>query len=235
MVGLRWRGVVGLVALCVCGAASAQVFLYERENFGGRSFRAANSVSNLDETGFNDRAASVEVRGGRWQLCDDAFFRGRCVVVESGRYPSLREMGLDHRVSSMRELGWTPDDRDGFRGRRDDGRGDDGRRGDPRFGGGQAGGGRAILFAGQGLSGRTFVVGAGGVGDLNDVGFNDRARSLRVEGGYWIFCSDAHFGGNCQTYAPGDYPSLPRGQNDSISSGRPIAERDPPRGRGGRN
>jgi hypothetical protein len=29
--------------------------VYEQDNFGGRSFGASNSVSNLSDTGFNDR------------------------------------------------------------------------------------------------------------------------------------------------------------------------------------
>ena len=33
------------------------------------------------------------------------------------------------------------------------------------------------------------------VANLAGTGFNDRASSLRIEGGYWIFCSDANFHG----------------------------------------
>ena len=139
MIGQWRRCAFGLMLLGVCGFASAQVTLYERENFGGRAFRAPDSVANLDEIGFNDRASSVEVRGGRWQLCDDAGFRGRCVTLEGGQYPSLRAMGLDRRVSSVRELGWTPDGRGGYHG--------------GPVGGGRGPGARAVLFTGPGLSG----------------------------------------------------------------------------------
>jgi hypothetical protein len=38
----------------------------------------------------------------------------------------------------------------------------------------------------------------------------------------WIFCSDAGFRGECRTFGPGDYASLP-GMNDRISSGRMIS------------
>ena len=53
-------------------------------------------------------------------------------------------------------------------------------------------------------------------------GFNDRASSLRVESGYWIFCSAAEFRGDCRTYGPGEYATLP-GLNNVISSGRRIS------------
>jgi hypothetical protein len=60
--------------------------------------------------------------------------------------------------------------------------------------------------------------------NLDGTGFNDRASSLRVEGGYWLFCSDAGFRGTCRTFGPGDYPTLPPGLNNQISSGRRIHE-----------
>ena len=60
------------------------------------------------------------------------------------------------------------------------------------------------------------------VSNFADINFNDRAASLRVEGGYWIFCSDANFGGECLTFGPGDYPTLPWGLSYRISSGRRV-------------
>lgn len=50
-----------------------------------------------------------------------------------------------------------------------------------------------------------------------------RRASLRVESGYWLFCTDANYQGDCHTYGPGDYPNLPGGQNHAISSGRRIS------------
>jgi len=62
--------------------------------------------------------------------------------------------------------------------------------------------------------------------NLDPTGFNDRASSLRVESGYWIFCSDSEFRGDCRTFGPGDYASLP-GMNNVISSGRQISNEYP--------
>ena len=45
------------------------------------------------------------VSGGRWEVCEDARFEGRCVVLRPGRYPSLAAMGLNDRVSSVRSVG----------------------------------------------------------------------------------------------------------------------------------
>lgn len=64
---IRWA--VATATIASTGAASAQISLYEFDGFGGRSYSSNHSVSNLADTGFNDRASSVVVRGGRWQVC----------------------------------------------------------------------------------------------------------------------------------------------------------------------
>ncbi len=96
-------------ALCfIAGSALAQVALHEDDNYGGRVFRSSNAVPNLGDTGFNDKASSVVVRNGKWQLCSDANFRGNCVTLDPGEYPPLRAMGLNDKVSSVQELGGRP-------------------------------------------------------------------------------------------------------------------------------
>ena len=60
------------------------------------------------------------------------------------------------------------------------------------------------------------IVTSDSIPNLDGTGFNDRASSLRVERGYWLFCSDMQFQGECRTFAPGDYPTLPRGLNDAV-------------------
>mgnify|MGYP000116620858 CR=1 FL=1 len=222
-----------VLAVAAATAATAQITLYENDNFNGRSYRASYSVSNLNDSGFNDRASSVTVRNGRWQLCDNAFFRGSCVTLGPGEYPSLRAMGMNDRVSSVRELGWTPDGSGGWNGNdnynRDSGYNNGYKYNNNNWGGGQAwgSGARAVLFSGYNLGGEAFVVTPSGVSNLDRAGFNDKARSLRVESGYWIFCTDADYQGDCNTYGPGDYASLPGGQNHSISSGRRISSNYP--------
>lgn len=93
-----------LAALAMASQAIAQVTLYEHDGFRGRSFTTARQVANFERAGFNDRASSVQVVGGRWEVCEDAQFRGRCIVLRPGRYPSLSAMGLNDRLSSVREI-----------------------------------------------------------------------------------------------------------------------------------
>ena len=60
------------------------------------------------------------------------------------------------------------------------------------------------------------------VADFQHNGFNDRAQSLRVEGGTWMFCSDANLQGQCRTFTPGSYAELPGALNNRLSSGRRV-------------
>jgi uncharacterized protein YcfJ len=84
--------------------AAAQVVFYEREGFEGRSFSTEQAVGNLQRSGFSDRASSVVVLQNRWEVCENARFSGRCVVLRPGRYPSLAALGLNDRVSSVRTV-----------------------------------------------------------------------------------------------------------------------------------
>lgn len=203
----------GAVAIAAGSAMADSITFYENDNFGGRQFTADRSVPNFDRTGFNDRARSVVVHDGRWEICVDADFNGSCSVLAPGNYPNLGAYA--GRVSSVRPVdgsysGYRADS--GGSGVRYDGRG---RNGDAR----------ATLYEGPNLSGRSYPLNDT-MQNLANTGFNDRASSLRVESGYWIFCSDADFRGDCRTYGPGDYASLP-GLNNSISSGRRISHEYP--------
>lgn len=107
---VRVRRFAGLAACLVAGPVLAQIAIYENDNFDGRVYRSDTSVSNLGNTGFNDKASSVIVRNGRWQICSDADFRGTCVTLDAGEYRSLGSMGLNDKVSSVREIGHAAND-----------------------------------------------------------------------------------------------------------------------------
>ena len=84
--------------------AASQATFFEQQGFQGRSFTTERQVFNFERFGFNDRASSVEVLGERWEVCEDARFRGRCIVLRPGRYASLASMGLNDRVTSVRAV-----------------------------------------------------------------------------------------------------------------------------------
>jgi uncharacterized protein YcfJ len=97
------RTALAVAGLAFATQAAANITFYEREGFKGRTFSLANQQNNFERAGFNDRASSAVVsRGERWEVCDDARFRGNCAVLRPGNYPSLRAMGLNDRISSAR-------------------------------------------------------------------------------------------------------------------------------------
>jgi uncharacterized protein YcfJ len=101
------RKLQALFAACgiaVATHAAAQITFYEGEGFTGRGFSTADRIWNFDRIGFNDRASSVVVERGRWEVCDRARFEGRCVILRHGSYPSLRQVGLNNRISSARPM-----------------------------------------------------------------------------------------------------------------------------------
>ena len=96
------QALLAAAALAAAGQAAAQITFYERSDFRGESFTTHGAVGNFGRAGFNDRASSVVVERGRWELCEHARFEGRCVLLRPGSYPSLRDMGLNNTVSSVR-------------------------------------------------------------------------------------------------------------------------------------
>jgi len=95
---------LGVAGILLATQAAAQVTFYEGENFRGRAFTASGEIRNLERQGFNDRASSAIVDRGRWQVCEDRRFEGRCVVLRRGNYPSLASMGLGNSISSVRRI-----------------------------------------------------------------------------------------------------------------------------------
>ena len=156
-----FRSSLTLATLLVAAQASAQVTLYAAEAFRGQSFRAEQTVGNLEREGFNDRASSVVVESGAWEVCEDAFFRGRCVVLRPGRYASLATAGLNERISSMR---------------RADAAAYDGQRPVPAVPA------EITLYDREGFAGRSLIANDT-LANLEREGFNDRASSSVVTGG----------------------------------------------------
>jgi hypothetical protein len=306
---MRFTGLLAAAVAAAAATAGAQdITLYQGENFNGERYSSNQSIEDLSRVGFNDRASSVSIRGGSWQLCSDSYYRGQCATLRAGDYPSLRAMGLGNAVSSIREVGWqgggpgvapgpgpapgggaiTLFDAPGMQGRAFnvngpisnlDGTGFNDRAqsaiinsgqwqicadsdflgscevlgpgqwsdlggvtgrvsslrpmaggggAGPGPGGGAWGGGRTrvVLYEGPNFQGRSYTVNEDSVFNLGTTGFNDRAASMRVERGYWMFCTDANFMGECRTFGPGDYPTL-SWFNNRISSGRRISNEYP--------
>ena len=181
----------------------AQVTFYERKGFEGQSFTTQKPIGNFARQGFNDRASSALVQGDRWEVCEDARFSGRCVVLRPGKYASLAAMGLNNQVSSVRIVNANT--------RIDD------RRYAPAPVTAQV-----TFYERQGFEGQSFTT-QKPIGNFARQGFNDRASSAIVQGDHWEVCEDAQFNGRCVVLRPGKYPSLTTmGLNNRVSSIRAV-------------
>lgn len=207
---VRIKTALAVVAVAMAAHASAQVTFYESDNFLGQSFTTQRQVQNFDRFGFNDRASSAVVAENRWEVCENIKFRGRCVVLRPGQYPSLRAMGLNDGISSMRAVSRNA--------RIDERRYAPMPVATPVV--------PQVTFFGQpGFQGQSVTLDRPAA-NFERFGFNDRASSAVVVGGPWELCEDVRFGGRCVVLRPGRYPSLQSmGLNDRVSSGR-LVDRD---------
>lgn len=203
------RAALTIVVFAAATQASAQVTFYQEPGFQGRSFTTERRVDNFDRFGFNDRASSVTVIGERWEVCDDARYRGRCVVLRPGQYPTLAAMGLNDEIASARAIS---------REQRIDKR---------RYAPAPAPA-QITFYQNESFGGRSFTTDTL-VQDFRRKGFNDRISSLVVTGSdQWEACEDVRFNGRCVVLRPGQYPTL-RGTelNNRISSVRKVATKAP--------
>jgi uncharacterized protein YcfJ len=203
---------LALAGLALAGQASAEITLFGQEGFQGQSYTTSEPVNNLARTRFNDRASSVEVRGEpseRWEVCEDRRFRGRCVVLRPGPYPSLSALGLNDRVSSVRSV-------DRYA-----------RIAEDRYAPTPAAPtSQVVFYEREGFRGRSFTTDQP-LTDFRRSGFNDSASSLVVTGQPWEVCEDQRFQGRCAVLRPGQYASLrDMGLNDRVSSVRTVRNSD---------
>lgn len=185
-------------------ANAGELTLFGREEFSGREINVRDAVPDLARFGFDDRAGSLVIWAGRWEVCTRPDFRGRCRVLGPGEYARLHR--LDNRISSLRPL---DGDADAGQGYRPDRIRDYSRR-EPGV----------ELFEREGFDGGRLIV-REDLRTLRTVDFNDRAGSLIVYGGRWEFCQHSDFSGQCFTYGPGRYEHLGRLQRE-ISSMRRV-------------
>ena len=96
------KSALAVSALVLATQAVAQVTFYEGEGYRGRAFSTSQRVGDFSRAGFNDRASSVVVDRGRWEVCERPRFEGRCAVLRRGNYPDLRGTGLQWEIASIR-------------------------------------------------------------------------------------------------------------------------------------
>ena len=179
----------------------AGVTFYERHGMHGRSFTTDRPVEDFERFGFNNRASSVDVNGGPWEVCDGPGFSGRCVVLRPGQYASLDAMGLNNAVSSARPAARGPAPAP------------------------VPSAGHLTLYGQREFRGQSLTV-EQPRRRLERADFDNVASSAVVGGTAWEVCDGEEFSGRCVVLKPGRYPSLDQvGMNNRISSARPAGSR----------
>lgn len=204
-----------LLLTAAFAAGAGELSLYSQPGFRGSEITLHGGSSNFRDLGFNDRASSVVVRSGTWELCEHKNFGGYCAVFERGDYPELER--FNNNVSSAREVPGRPHGR--WRDRDDDRRHND-RHNDDRRHDGWRHGEPVVLFSGQRFEGERIAV-RSDLRTLRDAGFNDRAGSIVINEGQWEFCEHAGYRGHCVVLGPGRYGRLDE-MNNQLSSLRRV-------------
>jgi Beta/Gamma crystallin/CVNH domain len=95
----NWQGRL----VCSRENKKGRITIYKLDKFEGVSRTYSTDVPDLDDDGFADKASSVKVDGGVWELCDRTYYRGKCVRV--GRsIADLDVLDFDNRAASIRRI-----------------------------------------------------------------------------------------------------------------------------------
>jgi hypothetical protein len=180
--------------------AEPRIALFARPGFDGGSIELTRTTGKLDRIASYTGAQAVIVYSGTWRLCSDDYYRGGCNDFAPGRYDHLGAFG-DH-VASAELISANP--------------GPFGMATPP------APSGRVVLHERPHFGGRSLVIDRRELANLDKVGFDNRAASMRIDGGYWMVCTDVQFQGDCQTLGPGEYPRLPQEVDHRIASVRRV-------------
>ena len=184
----------------VIAGAEPRIVLFERPGFGGGAIELTKTHGSLDRIAFFGGADAVIVYGGTWRLCSREYYRGECFDFVPGRYENLG--ALTGRVNSAELVAIT---------------------GAPVAAvPPPVGVGRVVLYEYPNFRGQSFAINWNELPNLNRMGFSDRAASMRIEEGYWMFCTDTQFQGDCRTLGPGEYARLPREVDRRIASVRRV-------------
>ena len=184
----------------VVASAEPRIVLFEQPGLAGRAVELRITNGKLDRIPAYAGAGAAIVYGGTWRLCTRDYYRGQCADFGPGRYDSLG--ALNGRISSAELVSAAP---------------------------APVGvvippsvEGRVVLYELPDFGGQTLVIDRRELPNLEWMGFMDRAASMRIEAGYWMFCTDTQFQGQCRTFGPGEYPRLTRDVDRRIASVRRV-------------
>jgi hypothetical protein len=102
----EFKGADNIAQTAASGATD--IVLYASDDYRGASHSVDQQQSDLPTETLQGMPTSVVIAGGEWELCGDTYFRGPCVTLGPGKYPSLKSYGLMRGVSSVRRATGSP-------------------------------------------------------------------------------------------------------------------------------
>lgn len=84
------------------GGMRPDAVLFEHAGYQGRTYEVRGDMPDLTAINFNDKASSIKILRGDWQVCEDVYFRGRCWTLSADEGLLNREM--NDRISSIRRV-----------------------------------------------------------------------------------------------------------------------------------
>ncbi|MBZ0111680.1 MAG: beta/gamma crystallin family protein [Thermoanaerobaculia bacterium] len=96
-----------VVSWALASASLAQVIvLYQDDDFRGSNRVIDGPISSLDSIGWNDKASSLRVTSGAWEVCKDDRYRGCEILFNRGQgeIRRLSAIGWNDRISSLRPV-----------------------------------------------------------------------------------------------------------------------------------
>jgi hypothetical protein len=185
----------------IVASSEPRIALFEGQGFAGRAIELNKTFGGLDRSGLYEGANAAVVYGGVWRLCTRQYFRGECADFTPGQYATLGP--LTGRVSSAELIAVTST-------------------APVSVAPPPAIGGRVVMYEQPNFGGQAVVIERSAISDLQRLGFDNRAQSMRIVSGTWMFCTDTGFHGSCYTLGPGQYASLPRDVDRRIASARVV-------------
>jgi hypothetical protein len=210
---MKFNSWLGALALTLSSsfampAAAQEITLWDLPGFQGQRLNIGRSVEDLNIYGFNDRASSIEILAGDWEVCEGQSFGGQCMILSVSESSLAR---LDNRITSIRPV--VP----GLAG--------------PRPGYDQGPDRGVWLYAGRNFGGQRIEV-SNDISHLGRRRFNDRTASLVVaRGERWEICEHTEYRGRCEI-VEGETDLTRLNFHNTISSIREVDRRRGGRGRG---
>ena len=156
---------IALLTLMAAQAQAQSITVFTGPDYRGEQQTFDRASPRLADVDWDNRIASVQVRGGEWQLCRAERFT-ECIRI-SRDTPNLASRGMDYAINSLRPV-----------------------RGDERPP--SSGTPTITVFEGSGFRGQRQSF-RGSIPRLRNQGWSDRIGSVTIGAGEWDLCANEEF------------------------------------------